>query len=78
MSRPRALTDEQKAKIVELYRVHGVGTTSIAERFGVSRPTVQQALRDAGVEMVPGRRELGGDGGSVGRMACTGVNRSRT
>ena len=46
----RRLSDKQVAELVELYR-SGVGTPVLAERFGISKPSVLYLLRDHGVRM---------------------------
>lgn len=46
----RRLRDEQVAELVELYR-SGVGTPSLSERFGISKPSVLELLHDHGVRM---------------------------
>lgn len=52
----KQLDDKQKARVVKLYCSDGLTTKDIAERFGVSKATVQNVLGDAGVEMDPCRR----------------------
>lgn len=48
---PKALTDAQEAEIVRLYdRGRGVSVNKLSQQFGVSRPTVDSALRAAGVK----------------------------
>jgi len=46
----RRLSDKQVAELVELYR-SGVGTPALAERFGISKPSVLELLHDHGVRM---------------------------
>ena len=46
----RRLSDEQVAELAELYR-SGVGTPALAERFGMSKPSVLELLHDHGVRM---------------------------
>ena len=48
---PKALTEAQEAEIVRLYdRSHGVSVNALAKQFSVSNPTIDKALRRAGVK----------------------------
>lgn len=48
---PKALTDAQEAEVVRLFdRGRGVSVNKLAQRFGVSNPTIDKALRRAGVK----------------------------
>ncbi|WP_368736359.1 helix-turn-helix domain-containing protein [Klebsiella pneumoniae] len=48
---PKALTDEQVAEIVRLYdRSRGTSANALAKQFRVSRPTIDKALKRAGVK----------------------------
>ena len=48
---PKALTEAQEAEIVRLYdRGHGVSVNALAKQFSVSNPTIDKALRRAGVK----------------------------
>lgn len=48
---PKALTDAQEAEVVKLYdRSRGVSVNKLAKRFGVSNPTIDKALKRAGVK----------------------------
>lgn len=47
----KALTDEQEAEIVRLYhRGRGMSVNALANAYRVSRPTIDKALRQAGVK----------------------------
>jgi len=48
---PKALTDAQEAEVVRLFdRGRGVSVNKLAQRFGVSNPTIDKALKRAGVK----------------------------
>lgn len=65
----RALDAQQQAKIVSLYTKDGVGTMALSERFRVSRNSVLSVLREAGVEIVAGRRSDACCGGHLLRSS---------
>ena len=51
-SNAKKLTNEQEAEIVRLYnKAHGMSVASLAVRFVVSRPTIDKALKKAGVKV---------------------------
>ncbi|MBS0495793.1 MAG: hypothetical protein JSS31_18005 [Proteobacteria bacterium] len=48
---PKALTDAQEAEIVKLYaRGRGQSVNALAKKFSVSNPTIDKALKKAGVK----------------------------
>lgn len=48
---PKALTDAQEAEVVRLYdRSRGVSVNKLAQQFGVSNPTINKTLKNAGVK----------------------------
>ena len=48
---PKALTDAQEAEVVRLFdRSRGLSVNKLAKKFRVSNPTIDKALRRAGVK----------------------------
>jgi transposase-like protein len=74
MSKRQPFSAAERAKIVELYRDHGLPASVIGQRYGVGSQKVRDVLHAAGVEIVIGRREYAGTGGgSAGYKARTGI-----
>ena len=63
MSRLRVLDDREVARVIALYRDHGVTTKALSERFSCHRSLIQKVLRSAGIDLGTGRREWAGVGG---------------
>lgn len=63
-----ALTPEQQAKAVELYR-SGLPTVRIAERFGCCRRTVLDAIKAAGITPDATRQPYDGCGSGSRRTS---------